>query len=145
MAGLFDTMFKRFMSRQARFFDKLSEEAKKKLADVENKYAELRVTGPEGGVFYFQYKGQRLQMLPSKPEVPYDRLDKLLLDGDMVNYPSGDEVLFDIIDRSLSPRAAISRKYFRVNSDKIIYDTEEFAQAFEQFLDEMQTVLGRQN
>jgi len=145
MAGLVDTMFKRFMSRQARFFDKLSEEAKKKLADVENKYAELRVTGPEGGVFYFQYKGQRLQMLPSKPEVPYDRLDKLLLDGDMVNYPSGDEVLFDIIDRSLSPRAAISRKYFRVNSDKIIYDTEEFAQAFEQFLDEMQTVLGRQN
>jgi len=145
MAGLVDTMFKRFMSRQARFFDKLSGEAKKKLADVENKYAELRVTGPEGGVFYFQYKGQRLQMLPSKPEVPYDRLDKLLLDGDMVNYPSGDEVLFDIIDRSLSPRAAISRKYFRVNSDKIIYDTEEFAQAFEQFLDEMQTVLGRQN
>ena len=144
MAGLVETMFKRFMTRQVRFFDNLSKEAKQKLVDVENKYAELRVTGPEGGVFYFQYKGQRLQMLSSKPEVPYDRLDKLLLDGDMVNYPSGDEVLFDIIDRSLSPRAAISRKYFRVNTDKIIYDTEEFAQAFEQFLDEMQTVLGRQ-
>jgi len=144
MAGLVETMFKRFMTRQVRFFDNLSKEAKQKLVDVENKYAELRVTGPEGGVFYFQYKGQRLQMLSSKPEIPYDRLDKLLLDGDMVNYPSGDEVLFDIIDRSLSPRAAISRKYFRVNTDKIIYDTEEFAQAFEQFLDEMQTVLGRQ-
>ena len=144
MAGLVETMFKRFMTRQVRFFDNLSKEAKQKLVDVENKYAELRVTGPEGGVFYFQYKGQRLQMLSSKPEIPYDRLDKLLLDGDMVNYPSGDEVLFDIIDRSLSPRAAISRKYFRVNTDKIIYDTEEFAQAFEQFLDEMQAVLGRQ-
>jgi len=140
--GLVETMFQRFMARQVHFFDNLSKEAKKKLTGVENKYAELRVTGPEGGVFYFQYKAQRFQMLESRPEIPYGKLDKLLLDGDMVNYPSGDEVLFDIIDRSLSPRAAISRKYFRVNSDKIIYDTEEFAQAFEHFLDEMQTVLG---
>ncbi len=28
-------------------------------------------------------------------------------------------------------RAAISRKYFRANTDRILYDTEEFAQAFE--------------
>lgn len=140
MAGLIEDMFKRFMSRQAHFFDSLSKEAKHKLAEVESKYAELRVTGPEGGVLYFQYKGQRLQILDKAPSVK--NLDKFLIDGDLVNYPSGDEVLFDIIDGSLSPRAAISRKYFRANTDKIIYDTEEFAQAFEQFLAEMRMILG---
>ena len=140
MAGLIEDMFRRFMSRQAHFFDSLSKEAKRKLAEVESKYAELRVTGPEGGVLYFQYKGQRLQILDKAPSVK--KLDKFLIDGDLVNYPSGDEVLLDVIDGSLSPRAAISRKYFRANTDKIIYDTEEFAQAFEQFLAEMRMILG---
>ncbi len=140
--ALVEDMFRRFMSRQAHFFDQLSKDAKQKLADVENKYAELRVTGPEGGVLYFQYKGQRLQMLDEAPAVPYEKLDKFLVDGDLMNYASGDEVLFDVIDGSLSPRAALSRKYFRVNTDKIIYDTEEFAQAFEQFLGEMRKILG---
>ncbi|GAI87626.1 unnamed protein product [marine sediment metagenome] len=140
--ALVEDMFRRFMSRQARFFDRLPEGAKQKLADVENKYAELRVTGPEGGVLYFQYKGQRLQMLDQAPAVSYEKLDKFLVDGDLLNYPSGDEVLLDVIDGSLSPRAALSRKYFRANTDKIIYDSEEFAQAFEQFLDEMRMVLG---
>lgn len=140
MAGLIEDMFRRFMARQAHFFDSLSKEAKRKLAEVESKYAELRVTGPEGGVLYFQYKGQRLQILDKAPSVK--KLDKFLIDGDLVNYPSGDEVLLDVIDGSLSPRAAISRKYFRANTDKIIYDTEEFAQAFEQFLAEMRMILG---
>ncbi|GAI69366.1 unnamed protein product [marine sediment metagenome] len=129
------------MARQAHFFDSLPKKAKQKLAEVENKYAILRVTGPDGGVLYFQYKGQRLQMLDQAPSVPYEKLDKFLIDGDLVNYPSGDEVLLDVIDGSLSPRAAISRKYFRANTDKIIYDTEEFAQAFEQFLAEMRVVV----
>lgn len=143
MAGLVEQMFRRFMARQAGFFNRLSKTAKEKLAEVENKYAELRVTGPEGGVLYFQYKGQRLQMLDEKPDIPYDELDKFLVDGDMVNYPSGDEVLFDVIDGDLSPRAVISRKYFRVNTDKIIYDTEEFAQAFERFLEDIRKILPR--
>jgi len=142
MAGIVENMFRRFMARQSSFFNKLSKTAKEKLTEVENKYAELRITGPEGGVFYFQFKGQRLQLLDEQPKIAYEKLDKFLLDGDMVNYLSGDEVFFDVIDRSLTPRAAISRKYFRANTDKIIYDTEEFAQAFENFLDEMQTVLG---
>lgn len=140
--GIVEELFDRAESRQSKFFDSLSRDAKQKLADVENKYAELRVTGPEGGIFYFQFKGQRLQRLRTPPAVPYEKLDKFLLDGDLINYPSGDEVLFDVIDRSLSPRAVIARKYFRVNTDKIIYDTEEFAQAFERFLDDMQIILG---
>jgi hypothetical protein len=139
--GLVADMFERFMSRQSVFFDNLSKEAKKKMSEVENKFAVLEVTGPEGGTFYFQYKHQQLLLLNQKPDVPYDDLDKLYLDGDIYNYPSGDEVLFDIIDGELSPRAAVSRKYFRVNTDKVIYDTEEFAQAFERFLDEMKIVL----
>ena len=139
--GLVGDMFERFLSRQSLYLDSLSKDAKKKLAEVENKYALLRVTGPEGGVFYFQFKGQRLQLLEEPPDIPYEKLDKFLLDGDLFNYPSGDEVLFDVIDRSLSPRAVISRKYFRANTNKIIYDTEEFAQAFERFLDDMQVVL----
>jgi hypothetical protein len=130
------------MARQSRFFNRLTKDARQKLADMENKYAELRVTGPEGCVLYFQYKGQRLQMLEGPPSIPYEKLDKFLIDGDLLNYPSGDEVLFDVIDGSLSPRAAISRKYFRANTDRILYDTEEFAQAFEQFLNEMRLVLG---
>ena len=142
MAGLVGDMFRRFEARQAGFFNHLSRDAKQKLAEVENKYAELRVTGPEGGVFYFQFQGQRLRMLDEKPEVAYEKMDKLLLDGDEINYPSGDEVLFDVIGQSLSPRAVISHKFFRANTDRVIYDTEEFAQAFEQFLDEMRTVLG---
>jgi len=142
MAGLIEDMFRRFMARQAHFFDSLPKKAKQKLAEVENKYAILRVTGPDGGVFYFQYKGQRLQILDQAPPVPYEKLDKFLIDGDLVNYPSGDEVLLDVIDGSLSPRAAISRKYFRANTDKIIYDTEEFASGFEQFLSEMRMILG---
>jgi len=143
MAGLIEEMFDRFMARQSRFFEKLPRIAKDKLSEVDNKFAELRITGPEGGIFYFKFKGQRLQKSNEVPDVPYDKMDKFLLDGDSINYPSGDEVLFDVIDRSLSPRAAISRKYFRANTDKIIYDTEEFAQAFEKFLDEMQSILGR--
>jgi len=142
MAGLIEEMFDRFMARQSRFFERLPTKAKIKLSEAENKYAELRITGPEGGIFYFKFKGQRLQKLTEVPKVPYEKMDKFLLDGDSINYPSGDEVLFDVIDRSLSPRAAISRKYFRANTDKIIYDTEEFAQAFEKFLDEMQSILG---
>jgi len=140
--ALVEDMFRRFMARQPRFFNRLTKDARQKFADMENKYAELRVTGPEGCVLYFQYKGQRLQMLEGPPSVPYEKLDKFLVDGDLMNYPSGDEVLFDVIDGSLSPRAAISRKYFRANTDRILYDTEEFAQAFEQFLGEMRLVLG---
>ncbi len=140
--SLVEDMFRRFMARQSRFFNHLTKDARQKLADIENKYAELRVTGPEGCVLYFQYKGQRLQMLEEPPSIPYEKLDKFLIDGDLLNYPSGDEVLFDVIDGSLSPRAAISRKYFRANTDRILYDTEEFAQAFEQFLNEMRLVLG---
>jgi len=142
MAGLIEQVFRRFEARQAAFFDRLSKDAKTKLAEVENKYAELRVTGPEGGVFFFEFKGRRLKMLDEKPDVPYEDLDKFLLDGDGANYSSGDEVLIDVIDRSLSPRAVISHKLFRANTDRIIYDTEEFAQTFEHFLDEMQIVLG---
>lgn len=142
MATLVENMFQRFMARQVSFFNRLSETARQKLAEVESKYAELRITGPEGGLFYLQYKGQRLQMLGEKPKVPYEKLDKFLLDGDAINYLSGDEVFFDVIDGELTPRAVISRKYFRANTDKIIYDTEEFAQAFELFLDEMRIVLG---
>lgn len=139
--ALVEDVLRRFCSpvRQALFFDKLSRDSKGMLAEVENKYAELRVTGLEGGVFYFQYKGQRLEMLDEKPKEK--ELDRFLLDGDMVNYPSGDEVFFDVIDGDLTPRAAISRKYFQANTDKIIYDTEEFAQAFENFLGEMRSVL----
>jgi hypothetical protein len=140
--ALVEDMFKRFMARQSNFFNRLSKDARQKLSDMENKYAELRVTGPEGCVLYFKYKGQNLQMLEGAPPVPYEKLDKFLVDGDVINYPSGDEVLFDVIDGSLSPRAAISRKYFRANTDRILYDTEEFAQAFEQFLNEMRLVLG---
>lgn len=139
--GLVGEMFERFLSRQSLYLDSLSKDAKKKLAEVENKYALLRVTGPEGGVFYFRFKGQRLQILKEPPDVSYEKLDKFLLDGDLFNYASGDEVLFDVIDRSLSPRAVIARKYFRANTNKIIYDTEEFASAFERFLDDMQIVL----
>jgi hypothetical protein len=140
--ALVEDMFRRFMARQSRFFTRLTKDARQKLADMENKYAELRVTGPEGCVLYFQYKGQRLQMLEGPPSISYEKLDKFLIDGDLLNYPSGDEVLFDVIDGSLSPRAAISRKYFRANTDRILYDVEEFAQAFEQFLSEMRLVLG---
>ncbi len=142
MAGLVEQMFRRFTARQPHFFDGLSKAAKQKLAEVENKYAELRVTGPEGCILYFQYKGQRLQMLDQAPPIPYEKLDKFLIDGDLLNYPSGDEVLMDVIDGSLSPRAALSHKYFRANTDKIIYDSEEFSQIFERFLDEMRLVLG---
>ena len=141
--ALVEDMFRRFTARQSGFFNRLTKDARQKLADMENKYAELRVTGPEGCVLYFQYKGQHLQMLEGPPSIPYEELDKLLVDGDILNYPNGgDDVLFDIIDGSLLPRAAHGRGYFRVNTDKKIYDTEEFLQAFEQFLDEMRLVLG---
>ena len=136
-------MFRRFMSRQSLFFDYLSTEAREKLAAVEDKFAELRITGEEGGIFHFLYKGGHLIMLDEPPPVPWEQLDKLLLDGDNINYPSGDEVLFDVIDGDLSPRAVISRKYFRVNTDKIIYDTEEFAQAFERFLEDIRKILPK--
>jgi len=136
-------MFRRFSARQPHFFDGLSKEAKRKLAEMENKYAQLTVTGPEGCVLYFCYQGQRLQLLDQAPPIPYEKLDKFLVDGDLLNYTSGDEVLLDIIDGSLSPRAALSHKYFRANTDKIIYDSEEFSQIFEQFLEEMRIVGGR--
>lgn len=142
MAGLIEQMFRRFTARQLHFFDGLSKAAKQKLAEVENKYAQLTVTGPEGGVLYFQYMGQRLKLLDQSPPIPYEKLDKFLIDGDLLNYASGDEVLLDVIDGSLSPRAALSHKYFRANTDKIIYDSEEFSQIFERFLDEMRLVLG---
>lgn len=140
--ALVEDMFRRFTSRQSHFFKSLPRSAKEKFAELENKYAELRVTGPEGGVFYLQYKGQRFEMLDGKPDVPYESLDKFLLDGDTINYPAGDEVFFDVVDGELDPRAALSHKYFKANTDKIIYDSEEFAQAFEQFLAEMRIVLG---
>lgn len=143
--ALVEEMFRRFMARQSSFYNRLSADDRQKLTELENKYAELRVTGPEGGVLYFQYKGQHLEILDGVPDIPYEELDKFLIDGDFYNYPSGDEVLFDVIDGSLSPRAAISRKYFRANTKKILYDVEEFAQVFESFLTEMRTVLGAEH
>lgn len=143
MAGLIGKMLQRFTRRQVHFFENLPAEARKKFAEIENKYGHLTVTGPEGGVFNVQYKQRHFQII-DQPGVPYEELDKFVLDGDAGGYPypSGDEVLFDVIDGSLSPRTVIARKYFWANTDKVIYDTEEFAQAFEQFLEEMRMVLG---
>lgn len=141
MPGLIRDMFQRFEARQGRFFDRLPRDAKGKLAQAENKYAEVRVTGPEGGVFYIQFKGQRVKMLDEKPDVP-GKMDKILVDGDEMNYPSGDKVLVDVVGGSLSPRAAKSHGLFWADTDRSIYDAEEFIQAFEQFLDEMRMVLG---
>lgn len=143
MSTLVQDIFHRFEARQSLFFDKLSQSGKRKLAEADNRYAELVVTGPEGGTFYFLFRGQRFHMLPEPPDVPYDSLDKMVLDGDEVNYLYGDDIFLDIVDGDLSPRAAVSRKYFRVNSDRVIYDTEELAQAFEGFLEDMRLVLGR--
>lgn len=139
--GLVGDALKRFMSHQALFYKQLPSKGKEKLAEVENKYAELRVTGPEGGLFYLQFKNRMLQLIDGKPDVPYEKMDKFLLDGDGINYPSGDEVFFDIIDGDLAPRAVYDRHYFRANTDRILYDPEEFIQAFEYFLREMRKVL----
>lgn len=139
---LIEDMFRRFIERQHRYFNGLSKAAKAKLAAIENKYAELRVTGPEGGIFYFQFRGQRLLLLDKPPAITKEKLDIFIIDGDSINYPSGDEVIFDVIDGSLTPRAAVSRQYFCANTSQVIYDTEEFAQAFENFLSEMRRVLS---
>lgn len=139
--GLVGDMFERFLSRQSMFINRLSPKEKEKLAEAENKFAELRVTGPEGGIFYFKFQGQRLSLLEGPPNVSNEKLDKFLLDGDYFNYQSGDEVLFDVIDGSLSPRAVISRHYMKTNTDKIIYDTEELASAFEKFLEDIRRVM----
>lgn len=143
MAGLVGKMLLRFTARQDRFFAKLTKEQKRKFREIENKFAVLTITGPEGGVFYLRYRGNRFEPLNKAPDIPYEKIDKLLLDGDGLNYPSGDEVFFDVIDGELNPRKVISNKYFRANTDKIIYDTEQFASAFEQFLEEMRSVLGK--
>ena len=140
--SLVEEMFRRFTERQAHFFNSLNDDDRQMLAELDDKYAELSITGTDGCVLYFQYKGQRLNLLDSPPEVPDEELDHFYLDGDLINYPGGDEVFFDVIDGSLTPRAAISRKYFRANTNHILYDTEEFAQAFEKFLNEMRRVLG---
>jgi len=142
MPGVIRNMFQLFEARQAWFFDGISREGKGKLVEAENKYAEVRVTGPEGGVFYFQFKGQRLMMLDEKPDVPYE-IDKVLVDGDGINYHGGDDVLVDVVNGSLSPRAAKSHGLFWMSTDRSIYDSEEFIQAFERFLGLMQIVLGR--
>lgn len=143
MLGIIERMFRRFEARQVHFFENLPRSSKEKFAELEDKYAELTVTGPEGGVFYLQYKGGHFHRLGEKPKVDYDELDKLLIDGDMIDYPDGVEVFLDVFDGDLSPRAAKSRGYFRTNTDRIIYDSEEFIQAFEQFLVEMRMVVGR--
>jgi len=51
MAGLIGGMFERFEARQALFFNYLPGDARQKLAEAENRYAELRVTGPGGSGF----------------------------------------------------------------------------------------------
>lgn len=143
MAGIVGKMLRRFATRQDHFFDRLTREGRKKFEELENRYAVLTVTGPEGGVFYLCYKGGRFEPLEETPNIPYEELDKFILDGDGLNYQCGDDVFFDVVDGDLHPRAVISHRYFRANTDRIIYDTEEFAQAFEQFLAEMRTVLGK--
>jgi len=140
--GLIKEILERFQSRQMRFYEMLPRSGREKLAEAENKYAELRITGPEGGTFYFHYKGGHLDLLPEKPQVDDAKLDKLLLDGDGINYMGGDDVFLDVVSGSLSPRAVRSHHYFRANTDRIIYDSEEFAQAIETFLEEMRRVLA---
>lgn len=140
MPTLVEKAFRRFEARQHLFFKRLPKRAKKKLAEASNRYAQLIVTGDEGGTFYFRYLGGRFQMLNDPPDVPEENLDKMTLDGDETNYKSGDEVFSDVLARALSPRAAVSRRYFQVNSDRVIYDTEELAQAFEGFLEDMRVV-----
>jgi len=138
---LAERMFRSLTDRQALFFEKLSSEAKEKLDQVTSKYARLNVSGPEGGIFFFIFQNGHLSLLNDPPQVNDNDMDHLILDGDGVNYPGGDEVLFDVIDGELSPRAAVSHHYFRVRTRKIIYDTEEFAQAFERFLHDMRNIL----
>jgi len=143
MSTLVEDIFHRFEERQYLFFEKLTKKGKRKLAEANNRDAELVVTGPQGGTFYFLFKGGRFHMLDGEPDIPREQLDKMLLDGDLVNYKAGDEVFLDVIDGDLDVRALVSRRYFTVNSDRIIYDSEELAQAFEGFLEEMRLVLGR--
>lgn len=145
MPRLVEGMLRRFAARQEHFFEKLSKEQKRKFRELENKYAILTVTGPEGGVFYLQYKGGRFEPLGQKPDIDYDELDKFLLDGDGLNYPSGDEVFFDVVDGDLTPEKVIAHQYFRANTDRIIYDTYEIRQAFKEFLEEMRVVLRGKN
>lgn len=142
MAGTVEGMFERFEARQSLFFNRLPKSSKQKLAKAENRYAELTVTGPEGGTFYFQFRLQQFHKLSEKPNIPDEKLDKIIIDGDGINYHGGDDVLVDVINGSLSPRAAKSHELFWTNTDRSIYDSEEFMQAFENFIEDMRMVLG---
>ncbi len=142
MAGMIAEMFHRVMVRQSRFFDKFPKEMQEKLTLINGRYAELTITGQEGGKFYFHYADRELVEFSEPSRIPKNKLDKFKIVGDKENYPGGDEVLFDVIDGDLSPRVAISRRYFQVNTERVIYDTEEFVQAFEKLLIEMRRMLG---
>ena len=142
---LVEKMLRRFMSRQDLLYKLLSPKDNKKLDEVSVKYAELSVTGPEGGTFYFRYQGRKLEPLDGIPDVPPRMLDRFKLRGDGLNYKGGDEVFFDVVAGSLTPRDALSKHYFISDTDHMLYDSEEFAQSFETFLAEMRKVLTGRN
>lgn len=131
------------MIRQERFVSKLPDEMQRKLEDAGNKFAEVIITGPEGDTLYFMLKDKRLTMLDSCPEMANGHLDRIYIDGDIYNYHSGDEVIEDICALKLSPRAAMSHGFLKINTDRVIYDTEEWAQAFEVFLREVRDFLSK--
>jgi len=141
MPGLIKKLFERAMTRQQGFVEKLPDLMQQKLEDAGTKYAEVIVTGPEGGIIYFTLKDKRLKMIDSCPDAPDGQLDRFFICGDIINYEGGDDVIVDICNLSLSPREAVGRGFLKVNTDRVIYDTEEFIQAFEMFLSQVQDYL----
>lgn len=141
-------IFARYTARQKSFYGELPKAEQAKLAQLQNKYAELRVLGPQVPqveTLYFQYQNQSLRLLEEseRPNVPYEEMDKFILQGDGLNYYDGLAVLIDVIDGELPPRKAKDMELFRTHTSTNIYDSEQFIQAFERFLREMQKVLGR--
>jgi hypothetical protein len=115
--------------RQASLLEKLPPRIKDKLNSADGRAAELKITGPDGGLFYLKYSDGKLRLLEDACEVR----NKLLM---------ADRVFYQLVSGAITPRAAKAHRLVLISGTEEMYDTEELMQAIEDWLHEIRNTLG---
>lgn len=115
--------------RQASLMERLPDKVKEKLSSAEGRAARVKVTGPDGGLFYLKLTEGRLRLL----DEPCETRNKVLM---------SDKTFYHLVGGSLTPRAAKAHRLIQIAGNEELYDTEELMQAVEDWLGEIRSSLG---
>ena len=115
--------------RQASLMERLPDKVKEKLSSAEGRAARVKITGPDGGLFYLKLIEGKLRLL----DEPCETRNRVLM---------SDQTFYHLVGGSLTPRAAKAHRLIQIAGEEEMYDTEELMQAVEDWLAEIRASLG---